>query len=840
MGSIRKNEFQVSTYTNGDQSSPFPIAFPDGRFLITWQSLKGGSAYEIYAKIYASNGNVITSDFLANTNTTGDHVLPRPATLANGAFLITWTSRGQDGDGSGVYAQRFDTNGGKVGSEFKVNIYTTSSQDFSYAASLGSQGSVIAWQSNNQEGSSWEIYMQKYDSSGNPLYSTDIRVNSFIDGDQSQTTLDVFSDNRILITWHSINRDGSGYGIFMRIVDPNGDSIDYSDVSCSRFTNICNSPSMKTYNTATQLIYDLGSYPNQTSQGHNPYLDFLDQRGLIISFSVVSAIQNNENVVNSLGNGLEASLYDVIAFGISSALLCVYVLCQRRHLDSAGKCYDKQTGLFTNTLKNFSRELSGVAQLYWFIRPLCVYIQANRLFMKVDYKGLCDQFSQQALFVLLFFLAKTFKLSYFRRLMELKMSSQKGILTNWRVLLQDILVITLVSSIQVFLPSKIRDTSFWGKLTGNIVYYVFVYLWADQAIEWMRDKVCVDFLPLFSNANLTHYIRSCRYYNKAELYFLTTQELCKRITSDIREKFNATELILIDCTKTKSSTQYELVSKNRATRALKPSVCFRIERYRDRSELNGITSSMTTNIINNSSDILSVRTPESKLLLGPQQRSSTKQGTTKLSRSAHDLCFFIPIGHQGTYKESDILLMDMKSGQEVTWKFEHSSPCSLVYSPEKQTLLVVTPKSSSDNLTARVYEQKNKHKLRTENTILSELVHLLPNNLFETAPLLSLKDRVWNEAQMIERQIRHIPHQKTAIKLDMSVGVDIDQHLYKKHHKRHVWSSLAAIVLFLVKAVCRRKNTSEMKIHHHDLSIKDNSLVSCEAGDEFILFESDK
>ena len=129
-------------------------------------------------------------------------------------------------------------------------------------------------------------------------------------------------------------------------------------------------------------------------------------------------------------------------------------------------------------------------------------------------------------------------------------------------------------------------------------------------------------------------------------------------------------------------------------------------------------------------------------------------------------------------------------------KLEHSSPDSLIYSPEKQTLLLVTSKSSSDSLVVRVYEQKNKHKRRTENIIFSRLVHLLPDNLIEVASVMSLKDQVWNEAQMIERQIRHILNQETSIKLDISVSMDIDQRLYKKHDKRHIWSFLVLSCLW--------------------------------------------
>ena len=46
----------------------------------------------------------------------------------SGNFVVAWQSDGQDGSGNGIYAQRYDSSGSAVGSEFLVNTYTTSAQ----------------------------------------------------------------------------------------------------------------------------------------------------------------------------------------------------------------------------------------------------------------------------------------------------------------------------------------------------------------------------------------------------------------------------------------------------------------------------------------------------------------------------------------------------------------------------------------------------------------------------------------------------------------------------------------------------------------------------------------
>ncbi len=65
------------------------------------------------------------------------------AAWPDGHYLVTWTSAGQDGDGKGVYAQRFNADGSTLGSEFQVNTTTDRKQHNSSAAAAADGSSVI-------------------------------------------------------------------------------------------------------------------------------------------------------------------------------------------------------------------------------------------------------------------------------------------------------------------------------------------------------------------------------------------------------------------------------------------------------------------------------------------------------------------------------------------------------------------------------------------------------------------------------------------------------------------------------------------------------------------------
>jgi len=84
----------------------------------------------------------------------------------DGDFIITWRSLAQDGNGYGVYAQRYTSTGSVNGPEFRVNTYTTSSQ-YAQRLAMDTNGNfIITWQSYLQDGSSNGIYLKIYNSSG--------------------------------------------------------------------------------------------------------------------------------------------------------------------------------------------------------------------------------------------------------------------------------------------------------------------------------------------------------------------------------------------------------------------------------------------------------------------------------------------------------------------------------------------------------------------------------------------------------------------------------------------------------------------------------------------------
>ena len=79
----------------------------DDSFIATFEG-GDGSGLGIYAQRYSSSGTAIGAEFRINTFTTGDQTDASVSASVDGGFVVSWTSAGQDGSGTGVYAQRFD------------------------------------------------------------------------------------------------------------------------------------------------------------------------------------------------------------------------------------------------------------------------------------------------------------------------------------------------------------------------------------------------------------------------------------------------------------------------------------------------------------------------------------------------------------------------------------------------------------------------------------------------------------------------------------------------------------------------------------------------------------
>jgi S-layer family protein len=221
-GNRRGGEFQVNTYTPFGQLQPAVAMTGAGDFVVAWTS-NGGDAdlVGVAAQRFDAAGNFQGGELQVNTYATGQQEEPTVAIDDEGRFVVAWVSWGQDGSGTGVFAQRFDAAGAPIGSEFRVNSITGSYQ-FRPTAASSPEGSVlIAWEHQTLSNLTGGIYGQRYDASGTPA-GGQFRISTTTQFSTVSPDATMDDQGNIVLTWDSPFQDGSFNGVFGQRLDAAG------------------------------------------------------------------------------------------------------------------------------------------------------------------------------------------------------------------------------------------------------------------------------------------------------------------------------------------------------------------------------------------------------------------------------------------------------------------------------------------------------------------------------------------------------------------------------------------------------------------------------------------
>jgi hypothetical protein len=180
---------QVNTTTLDDQIPQGVAVDERGCFVVVWVSFSqetpdvGNHTSGIYGRRFDSTGSPLGPEFHVNTFRRGNQDLPSLAMSSKlGVFVIVWESQEQDGSGWGIYGQRFDTNGNRLGSEFQVSTRTEGDQIQPVVAMDQAGNFVVAWISPDTVNvSSTAVFAQRFTAGGERL-GGEVRVSEATDG----------------------------------------------------------------------------------------------------------------------------------------------------------------------------------------------------------------------------------------------------------------------------------------------------------------------------------------------------------------------------------------------------------------------------------------------------------------------------------------------------------------------------------------------------------------------------------------------------------------------------------------------------------------------------------
>ena len=209
-GSTLGGEFQVNTYTVGDQSKP-AVAYTADGFVVVWQSPRPTGSFEIMAQRYDSNGSRLGGEFRVNAYTANHQWEPDVESGADGRYVVTWISNESVGDSSGasVHGQRYASDGSAVGDEFQINTYTTGDQVLPKVAFDADGGFFVTYETFANNSSGWDVRSQRYDPDGVPV-GDELAVNSYTMNDQRRARVAANADGGFVAVWQSHGSNDNG------------------------------------------------------------------------------------------------------------------------------------------------------------------------------------------------------------------------------------------------------------------------------------------------------------------------------------------------------------------------------------------------------------------------------------------------------------------------------------------------------------------------------------------------------------------------------------------------------------------------------------------------------
>ncbi|WP_299880518.1 Ig-like domain-containing protein [uncultured Sulfitobacter sp.] len=164
-------------------------ATADGGHLVLSSGNPDTSGWGVYLQRYDDTGARVGDEELVNTTTNSTQLYPSVAVLSDGSWVVVWQGNGP-GDSSGIHGQRYNADGTKLGAEFRVNATSLGSEQNATVSELSNGDFAVSWEVNTGSTILHDVYTRVFSdaldgTTNQPIAVTaDILTNTTTAGDQ--------------------------------------------------------------------------------------------------------------------------------------------------------------------------------------------------------------------------------------------------------------------------------------------------------------------------------------------------------------------------------------------------------------------------------------------------------------------------------------------------------------------------------------------------------------------------------------------------------------------------------------------------------------------------------
>jgi len=283
--------YQINTdITLENQISPrFDIDSQGNRYTV-WKDFRDEISYKLYSQKNNALGlNQWTDDLLISNH---DNQLNPDISLGEDNNLyIGWNDNSLGNQD--LYLAKISTDGVLAWSEIKINTQSDNSEQTNIKLktnnNTGNTEVTAIWQDNRN--TNLDIFMQRFDSSHNPLLSNEVKVNTNSDSaDQYEAVLDIDTNNNIFIAW--TDERNSNKDIYAQKYNLNGSAQWPSDLKINTNTDLSDQFSPSIAIDKENNIYI--SWTDERDGDQNIYMQKFNSNGDILLPSDVKINSNSD------------------------------------------------------------------------------------------------------------------------------------------------------------------------------------------------------------------------------------------------------------------------------------------------------------------------------------------------------------------------------------------------------------------------------------------------------------------------------------------------------------------------------------------------------------------
>ncbi len=209
-------EYNADNAGTGSAREPAVAMNADGDYVVVWQAqdgTQGGERLDVYAAVYGANGAARMPAFRVNQETTVDQLFPSVGIDGEGRFVVAWYTWDQAGvvsaDLDNVSMRAFMADGTPATDEIQVNTWTDGSH-FRVQVGVNDDGDmVISWGNDGQDGEGTGVFAQLGDSEGNLLATAPFQVNTITTDAQENPHVGIAGNGEFVIAWESKGQEAS-------------------------------------------------------------------------------------------------------------------------------------------------------------------------------------------------------------------------------------------------------------------------------------------------------------------------------------------------------------------------------------------------------------------------------------------------------------------------------------------------------------------------------------------------------------------------------------------------------------------------------------------------------